>query len=219
MTSVSRRPLVPVSRTLSLQIPTVLSPLKRTASSVSKRARSPDATAESNSKRVKRESLSPSTLAAREDDRKEKERKRAERDAQKQEFRIKYTKAFPGWVFYFNLDLLDPDSASVREYLESKVTQLGGVSPIVDFALYFIPIISSLTAGGRLFLERSHPRNYELPNTGWKSYIKQRKYLKTPFFPTQIWLFVCAENQLFTQEPYQTEDTVIIISPCFSDFR
>lgn len=129
MTSVNRRPLVP--RALSLQIPTVLSPLKRTASGASKRPRSPDPIAESNSKRVKGGPLSPGTLAAREDDRKEKERKRVERDAQKEEFRIKYTKAFPGWVFYFDLDLLDPDSASVREYLESKVIQLGGVRPII----------------------------------------------------------------------------------------
>lgn len=132
MNSVNRRPLVPVPRALSLQIPTVLSPLKRTASGVSKRARSPDPAAESNPKRVKGGLPSPGTLAARDDDRKEKERKRVERDAQKEEFRIKYTKAFPGWVFYFDLDLLDPDSAPVREYLESKVTQLGGVSPIID---------------------------------------------------------------------------------------
>ena len=124
MNSVNRRPLVPVSRALSL--------LERTASGVSKRARSPDPAAESNPKRVKGGLPSPGTLAARDDDRKEKERKRVERDAQKEEFRIKYTKAFPGWVFYFDLDLLDPDSAPVREYLESKVTQLGGVSPIID---------------------------------------------------------------------------------------
>ena len=50
-----------------------------------------------------------------------------EREAQKEEFRIKYTRAFPSWVFYFDLDLLDPDSGSVREYLEAKVCQLGGV--------------------------------------------------------------------------------------------
>jgi regulatory subunit for Cdc7p protein kinase len=124
MATINRRPLAP--RALSLQIPLVVSPLKRTVSGASKRARSPDPAGDMNSKRAKGPP-SPGTLAAREDERKEKERRKTEREAQKEEFRIKYTRAFPSWVFYFDLDLLDPDSASAREYLEAKVCQLGGV--------------------------------------------------------------------------------------------
>lgn len=126
MATTNRRPpLAP--RPLSLQIPSVVSPLKRSASGVSKRARSPDLAGETNSKRVKGSPPSPAKSTAREDERKERERKKMERDAQKEEFRIKYTRAFPSWVFYFDLDLLDPDSASAKEYLEAKVRQLGGV--------------------------------------------------------------------------------------------
>lgn len=123
MAAVNRRPpLVP--RPLSLQIPSVLSPLKR---SISKRPRSPDTAGDVHSKRAKSGPPSPGALAAREEERKERERRKTEREAQKEEFRIKYTRAFPSWVFYFDLDLLDPDSASAREYLEAKVSQLGGV--------------------------------------------------------------------------------------------
>lgn len=126
MTTINRRPpLAP--RALSLQIPAVVSPLKRIVSGASKRARSPDLLGDAGSKRAKGGPPSPGTLAAREDERKEKERKKTEREAQKEEFRIKYTKAFPSWVFYFDQDLLDPDNASAREYLEAKVSQLGGV--------------------------------------------------------------------------------------------
>jgi hypothetical protein len=82
---------------------------------------------DAHSKRAKGGPPSPGTLAAREEERKERERRKTEREAQKEEFRIKYTRAFPSWVFYFDLDLLDPDSASAREYLEAKVSQLGGV--------------------------------------------------------------------------------------------
>lgn len=123
MTSVNRRPLA--ARALSLQIPAVVSPLKRTISGVHKRARSPEAITEARSKRAKM--LSPHTVAVREEERKERDRKKIERDAQKEEFRIKYTRAFPSWVFYFDLDNHDPDSGSAKEYLESKVCQLGGV--------------------------------------------------------------------------------------------
>lgn len=126
MAAINRRPpLVP--RALSLQIPAVLSPLKRSVSGAPKRARSPDTTGDGHSKRAKGGPPSPGTLAAREEERKERERRKTEREAQKEEFRIKYTRAFPSWVFYFDLDLLDPDSASAREYLEAKVSQLGGV--------------------------------------------------------------------------------------------
>jgi hypothetical protein len=126
MATINRRPpLAP--RALSLQIPSVVSPLRRSVSVASKRPRSPDPPGETTSKRAKNGLPSLGILAAHEDERKEKERKKTEREAQKEEFRIKYTRAFPSWVFYFDLDLVDPDSASAREYLEAKVSQLGGV--------------------------------------------------------------------------------------------
>lgn len=132
MTTIHRRPLQP--RAISLQIPSVLSPLKRTGSGAYKRARSPDPSVETNSKRVKGP-VSPGTLLARDEERKERERRKLERDAQKEEFRVKYTRAFPSWVFYFDLDTLDPDSASAREYLEARVCQLGGVCRTLFSAL------------------------------------------------------------------------------------
>jgi regulatory subunit for Cdc7p protein kinase len=61
------------------------------------------------------------TTAGRVQDAREKERKRAEREAQKEEFRIKYTKAFPSWVFYF--DTADRET----EELAARVMQLNAV--------------------------------------------------------------------------------------------
>ena len=129
MSTIGRRPpLAP--RALSVQIPPVVSPLKKSVSGTSKRARSPDPLGDTNPKRAKGGLPSPGILAAREE-RKEKERRKMEREAQKEEFRIKYTRAFPSWVFYFDLDLLDPDSVSAREYLDAKVSQLGGVGYVL----------------------------------------------------------------------------------------
>lgn len=126
MATINRRPpLAP--RALSLQIPPAISPLKRSVAGPSKRARSPDLAGEATWKRAKNGPPSPGILATREDERKERERRKTEREAQKEEFRIKYTRAFPLWVFYFDLDAHDPDSPSAREYLEAKVLQLGGV--------------------------------------------------------------------------------------------
>jgi len=50
-----------------------------------------------------------------------------ERELQKADFRVKYTRAFPGWVFYFDLDLLDPESAALRSSLAARVTHLKAV--------------------------------------------------------------------------------------------
>jgi regulatory subunit for Cdc7p protein kinase len=63
----------------------------------------------------------------RDDDRKQREQRKAEREAQKTEFRVKYTRAFPSFVFHFDLDTLDPESAATRRNLESKVLSLGAV--------------------------------------------------------------------------------------------
>ncbi|KII92343.1 hypothetical protein PLICRDRAFT_88953 [Plicaturopsis crispa FD-325 SS-3] len=134
MTSTSRRPLA--SRPLPIQLPAMLSPLKTmTARTVSaKRARSPEPAGDASTKRARSMTAagsttvllaSPNNTATRDEDRREKERRRAEREMQKEEFRVKYTKAFPSWTFYFDLDIVDPESAALRENLEAKVSHLG----------------------------------------------------------------------------------------------
>lgn len=126
MATVNRRPLA--ARALSLQIPSAVSPLKRSIS-VSKRARSPEPTPETKSKRPK--VVSPTAVAARDEERKDKDRRKLEREAQKEEFRIKYTRSFPGWVFYLDLDSHDPDTRYAKESLESRICQLGGVRRVI----------------------------------------------------------------------------------------
>lgn len=84
-----------------------------------KRPRSPDgrdAQRQADSKRSKCIALSPL------EDRKEKEKRKVTRDAANEEFRLKYTKAFPSWTFYFDT----PDWE--KETLAARVTQLNGVS-------------------------------------------------------------------------------------------
>ena len=47
---------------------------------------------------------------------------KSEREARESEFRLKYTKAFPSWTFYFDT------SDAERNDLASRVIQLNGVS-------------------------------------------------------------------------------------------
>jgi regulatory subunit for Cdc7p protein kinase len=56
-----------------------------------------------------------------------KERKRAEREAQKEEFRVKYTRAFPKFSFYLHWDISegDPDA---RERLQTRIHHMDSVS-------------------------------------------------------------------------------------------
>ena len=61
----------------------------------------------------------------REEARREKERKRAERE---EEFRVKYTRAFPSWTFHFDLDAMSPDVATLKDNLERRVKHMGAVS-------------------------------------------------------------------------------------------
>ena len=63
----------------------------------------------------------------------ERDRKRAERD---EEFRIKYTRAFPNWVFHFEFDMLEPETATLRKELEKMVVHMGAVS--LCFAFYLV---------------------------------------------------------------------------------
>ena len=98
----------------------------RTPSAPVKRPRSPEPAGDA-PKRVRSTLAEPSTTTLADEERKDKEQRRQAREATKNEFRIKYTRAFPSWVFYFDLDQLDPDTAALRNLLASRVTQLGAV--------------------------------------------------------------------------------------------
>ncbi|KAI0371142.1 hypothetical protein BV20DRAFT_965816 [Pilatotrama ljubarskyi] len=75
---------------------------------------------------------SPTPAVSRADAKKERERRREkERIAREEEFRIKYTRAFPNWVFYFDIDTGNPEIATTRAHLEKRVTYMG--ARIEDF--------------------------------------------------------------------------------------
>lgn len=100
----------------------------RSLSSTTKRPRSPDALLDSqqslNAKRPKPVSPSPSIIAAlQEEDSKSKERKRAEREAQREEFRTKYTRAFPKFSFYLHWDVSEGD-LDARERLHVRINYM-----------------------------------------------------------------------------------------------
>ena len=120
----------------------------RSLSSTAKRPRSPDALDSQqslNAKRPKPVSPSPSIIPAlQEEDSKSKERKRAEREAQKEEFRAKYTRAFPKFSFYLHWDISegDPDA---RERLHGRITYMDAVR------LYFSSLIHPMLKPSRSF--------------------------------------------------------------------
>ena len=131
--TVTRRPLEG-KRSLP-QLMSTGSPLSRLStqsfSSTAKRPRSPDTLLDSqqslSAKRPKPVSPSPSVMPAlQEDDSKSKERKRAEREAQKEEFRVKYTRAFRKFSFYLHWDVSegDPDA---RERLHARINHMDAV--------------------------------------------------------------------------------------------
>ncbi|KAI0305515.1 Dfp1/Him1, central region-domain-containing protein [Multifurca ochricompacta] len=131
MATLTRRPLEGNRRSLPQLIPNG-SPLPRLStrslSSTAKRPRSPDTFLDSqqslNAKRPKPVPPSPTvTPALQEEESKLKERKRAEREAQKEEFRIKYTRAFPKFSFHLHWDVSegDPDA---RERLQARINYL-----------------------------------------------------------------------------------------------
>ncbi|KAI0829678.1 Dfp1/Him1, central region-domain-containing protein [Trametes gibbosa] len=75
---------------------------------------------------------SPTPSAARADAKKDRERRREkERLAREEEFRVKYSRAFPSWVFYFDLDTGNPEIATTRAHLEKRVAYMG--ARIEDF--------------------------------------------------------------------------------------
>ncbi|KAI9067134.1 hypothetical protein FKP32DRAFT_1755413 [Trametes sanguinea] len=67
---------------------------------------------------------SPTPALTRADAKKERERRR---EKEREEFKIKYSRAFPNWVFYFDLDQAHPD----RAQLEKRVAYMG--ARIEDF--------------------------------------------------------------------------------------
>ncbi|KAH8995611.1 hypothetical protein EDB92DRAFT_1968756 [Lactarius akahatsu] len=130
MATLTRRPLEGNRRSLP-QLMSAGSPLTRlptrSFSSTVKRPRSPDPLDSQPSLSAKRPkpvppspSLTGLTPAPQEDDSKLKERKRAEREAQKEEFRIKYTRAFPKFSFYLHLDVSEGD-LDARERLQARI--------------------------------------------------------------------------------------------------
>jgi regulatory subunit for Cdc7p protein kinase len=153
MITLTRRPLE--GKRSFPQLMSTGSPLSllstRSLSSTAKRPRSPDALLDSqqsvNAKRPKPVSPSPSIIPAlQEEDSKFKERKRAEREAQREEFRAKYTRSFPKFSFYLHWDVSegDPDA---RERLHARINYLDAVR------LYFSCLIHSM-----LKLSRSRQR-------------------------------------------------------------
>jgi regulatory subunit for Cdc7p protein kinase len=144
MATLTRRPLEG-KRSLP-QLMSTGSPLSRLStrsfSSAAKRPRSPDALLDSqqslNAKRPKPVSPSPSIiLALQEEEPKLKERRRAEREAQKEEFRAKYSRAFPKFSFYLHWDVSegDPDA---RQRLQGRINYMDAVRLYFSCLMYLM---------------------------------------------------------------------------------
>lgn len=112
----------------SIQLPTNISPSKTPRVVSVKRARSPDhqdLTAP-RAKLKRARAIPPQEMLLQEN---EKERRHAEREQQKAEFREKYRRAFPKWSFYFDTENIDLEPGHVAAF-ELKIQQLGGASRI-----------------------------------------------------------------------------------------
>lgn len=120
MTAIFRPPLAPRS---TVQVPTTIAPqvaLKAHPASILKRPRSP----EPHNLAATHEIAQPKrhrTQSATTKENIDKQQRRAEREARENEFRAKYTKAFPSWTFYFDTNDTERDS------LAPRVLQLDGV--------------------------------------------------------------------------------------------
>ncbi|KAL6310492.1 Dfp1/Him1, central region-domain-containing protein [Sparassis latifolia] len=96
---------------------------RATPATAVKRPRSPEPGGAAHLQSAKRHKAAVQQhTAAREDAKREKERKRIERE---EEFKIKYSRAFPTFVFYFDMDTFATDVAAMRHVLERRVTQMG----------------------------------------------------------------------------------------------
>ena len=111
-----RRPLV--SR--SLQGHSKLSPTKQLrTSSTSKRPRSPEP--QTTQKRVRSATIKCTVPTTRD---LSKEQRIAEREQKEEEFRRKYSRSFPLWTFYLDIDNIDP---SLVQSFKSRLRHLGAV--------------------------------------------------------------------------------------------
>lgn len=126
MASHARRPLSARQQ----EVPFGLSQQKLPGHSSSpvKRPRSPDPNVDlqAKAKRAKAVNTDSATLATpNSKERRDKEQRKLLREATKNEFRVKYTRAFPSFVFYFDLDQLDSQSPAFRSSLITRVISLG----------------------------------------------------------------------------------------------
>lgn len=120
MAAIFRQPLAP--RTAP-QLPPIIAPSALSKASILKRPRSPDIHSQNaihDPAATKKFRTSSATTKENVD----KECRRAERENLKEEFRYKYTKAFPSWTFYF--DTTDAE----RDALVPRVLYLHGVRAI-----------------------------------------------------------------------------------------
>lgn len=92
-----------------------------TSTTLLKRPRSP----EFGTPRFKPTHKRPKNSTTQEDPQVEKEKRRVDRHEMNELFRVKYTKAFPSWTFYF--DTTDAE----KESLAGRVLQLNGVREIM----------------------------------------------------------------------------------------
>lgn len=127
----------------------------RTPTAPFKRPRSPEPAGDT-PKRVRATPTESTTTTLPDEERKDKEQRRQAREAAKSEFRIKYTRAFPSWVFYFDLDPLDPDAAALRNSLASRVTQLGAVR-LYNLLFFLMTINHASTSTLKTFFQTRSP--------------------------------------------------------------
>ena len=121
MAAVFRPPLAPRTAAQTQSTIAVHAAVK-TYPSILKRPRSPEPhslSATQDIVQVKRHRTQSATTKENVD----KQQRRAEREAREDEFRAKYTKAFPSWVFYF--DTTDTE----RDALAPRILLLNGVRP------------------------------------------------------------------------------------------
>jgi hypothetical protein len=160
MATLSRHPLA--SRILPMQSPSTQSTKTSRSGSITKRPRSPDPILDSRSKRVKaafQPAVAPTAVPVPDDDRLlEKDERRAQREAQKEEFRSKYRRAFPTWVFYFDADV----PAASADSLGIEIEGLGAVRACLVESLYLALII--FNSGLRTFFLLKLPTLSPMPH-------------------------------------------------------
>ena len=116
-TTILRNPLT--TRSHSQQAATPGPSLQRGRKIASiKRAHSPEPAAETQGAAKRAKAAAPELVASPTQDKK---LRRAERD---QEFRDKYGRAFPKWIFYFDVETV---ASAVKDPLIKRVTQMGAV--------------------------------------------------------------------------------------------